>query len=261
MSLEWLVLACAPILGHVLYGIPPDRDESRDSRVTLHNGDDFSVRDEAPYPERLRSIRAVSDDGAVVPLAAAGRRASGVTIDVGSVRNRPCWVVVETPKTFIELEPEKFRAYLQQEGLNEVIRQRTSAGRLDAVGREIYSKYAKIALSAAGGELQLPRRPVGLPIEIVPLLEGVLTIESSLPVRVLVGGRPAASIQVRVSHRAAEAGEPSTDVIYRTDPNGEASINVHRSGLWRLHTISMAACPDPVQADWESIWASLTFRL
>ena len=261
MNLEWLIMICAPILGHVLYGIPPNPDETRDSRVTLHNGDGFSALDEAPHPKRLHSIRAMFEDGEVVPLAASGDRASGVSVDVGSVRNRPCWVVVETPKTFIELEPEKFQGYLEHEGLHEVIRQRTASGRQDAAGREIYSKYVKIALPGAGGETRLPRSPVGLPIEIIPMLDGALTAGTTLPVRVAAGGRPAANLQSRVSHRTAEGGEPSTDTIYRTDRRGEAHITIDRTGLWRVHTILMTPRPDLLKADWESIWASLTFRV
>ncbi len=259
MDLEWLFFAFLPVIGHVLYGLPPDPDDPHDKRITLHNGDGFAALDEAPNPSRLLGLRAVSGDG-VTPLAAEGSRESGVTVDVSAVDSRPCWVVVETPKTFIELGADRFHGYLQHEGLSEVIASRTSAGRENDPGRETYSKYGKIALNGVDGGLRLRTEPVGLATEIVPLLDGDLSPESMLPVRVLIGGQPGANLQLRVSQRASEQAEPSDDALYRTDAEGGASILIDRRGLWRLHTISMTALAGDA-ADWQSVWASLTFRL
>lgn len=258
MDLEWLVL-CLPVLAHVLYGIPPDAEEDGEGLVTLHNGDGFSPADAAPRPERMLAVRAVSHAG-VTPLAVSGNQETGVTVDVSAVRERPCWIVVETARTFIELDAAKFHWYLEHEGLDEPIRRRTLSGRQAEPGREIYSKYVKVALNGDAGDLRLRRETVDLPIEIVPLC-AELRAGMRLPVRVLVAGEPAGGMQLRVSHRPAEESEPSPDVLYRTDGNGQASIAVGRPGIWRLHTIAMAEAPHGEDADWESLWAGLTFRI
>lgn len=259
MTWEWLVFSLIPVLGHVLYGIPPDPEDSEEARITLHNGDGFSSGDESPNPGRLLRLRAVSADGET-PLTADGAQDSGVTVDVSAVRSRPCWVVMETPPTFIELPAQKFHGYLEHEGLSEVIAGRKAAGRDQEPGRENYSKYVKIALADRDGGLRLRAEPVGLPIEIAPLFDAQPTLGASLPVCVLVGGRPAGGLQLRVSHRESEQAEPSGDSVFRTDQDGRAEIPIDRPGLWRLHTIAMCAA-EGGDADWESLWACLTFRL
>ena len=148
-----------------------------------------------------------------MPLAAQGSRETGVTVDVSAARSRPCWLVAETPRTFIELEAAKFHGHLEHEGLTEAIRTRMPAGLEHEPGREIYSKYVKIALNHADGRLRLGTDAVGLPIEIVPLLDADLSVGAALPVRVLIGGRPGAGLQLRVSYRESERAEPSADAL------------------------------------------------
>lgn len=201
MGFEWLVLLL-PLLGHVLYGVPPDPEASGEPMVSLHNGDDFSTADQAPHPERLRNLRAVTGSGEV-GLHAHGTKEGGVAIDISGVAERPCWVAVETPPVFIEIEAEHFHRYLQHEGLQQVIAQRSAAGQQAKPGREIYSKHVKIALNDADGKPCFLDRAIGLPIEIVPDLPGPVGIGERLSIRVLVDGKPAADLQVRASHRAS----------------------------------------------------------
>jgi uncharacterized GH25 family protein len=228
--------------------------------VTLYNGDGFSLQDEAPRPERMLRVRAVSDAG-VTALAVSGTRQTGVLVDATAVKERPCWVVVETEPTLIELEGGKFQGYLSHEGLNEVIERRIATGCQGEPGREIYSKYVKVALNSHDGSLRLRTEPVDLPVEIVPLSAEELEVGMRLPLRVLVAGEPGGGLQVRVSHREADAAEPSDDVLYRTDEDGKASIAIDKAGIWRVHTIAMAEAPAEEPADWESLWAGLTFRV
>jgi len=255
MEFDWSIVAFLSVIGHVLYGLPPKPGEAR---ITLHNGDGFSALDEAPNPSRMIGLRAISGDGAT-PLTAEGSRETGVTVDTSAVRDRPCWVVVETPKTFIELAAGKFHGYLEHQGLDEFIASRKSAGRANEPGRETYGKYVKIALSEAAGPPRLLTEPVGFPIEIIPSTDAALSPGSILPVRVLVGERPGVNLQLRVSHRTP-GGDEASDTLYRTDSAGRASIAVERTGLWGLHTISMTPSARE-EADWESLWACLTFRL
>jgi len=259
MDIEGLIFAfLLPVIGHVLYGLPSGPDDT-DERITLHNGDGFSPADEAPNSSRMVGLRAISAVGAT-PLTAEGSRETGVAVDTSAVRDRPCWVVVETPPTFIELAADKFHGYLEHEGLDKVIASRKSAGHANESGREIYSKYVKIALGEAAGPPRLLTEPVGFSIEIIPSTEAALSPGSVLPVQVLVGGQPGANLQLRVSHRTPGSGEASSDSLYRTDSAGGASIAIDRTGLWRLHTISMTPSAGEA-ADWESLWACLTFRL
>lgn len=127
MDLQCLLCLSHPVIGHVLYGLPPDPDQTDEPGVLLRNGGDFSAVDEAPHRERLRNVRAVTASG-VTPLPYSGSKEIGVKIDVGLVNARPCWVVVETPKTFIEIEADHFNDYLAHEGLSQVLKTRAATG-------------------------------------------------------------------------------------------------------------------------------------
>lgn len=258
MDLHWLQLCLLPIVAHVLYGIPPDPEGSGESHVTLHNGDGFSSGDEAPHPERLSSVRAVTPSG-TLSLQPLGTKATGVSINLAAVEGRPAWVVVETPTTFIELAPAKFHSYLEHEGLHNILEYRLANGEADQPGRELYSKYSKTALSSSRGSVRFLSGALGLPVEIVPISDGPLGQGSQLEVLLLVDGVAASDIQLRVSYRESEAHNPIADVLTRSDENGMAMVTLDRPGIWRLHTISMQRHTGGA-AEWVSNWASLTFR-
>jgi hypothetical protein len=249
----------APVMGHVLYGLPPDPADAEDSSVRLHNGDAFSPRDGSPHADRLERVRGVAAE-VTVPLAIAHDGADGVSVDTRAFALRPAFVVVETPKTFIELPPLQFLSYLTHEGLHELVAARAERNQQNQPGREIYSKYIKVALSGADGSLRLLTSAVGLPVEIVPLAPGPIRIGNVLRVRILRDGRPAPGLQVRINHRAPGKNEPGDEIVGRSGEDGEFSFTVHQAGFWRLHTISMRAIKNE-KADWESSWASLTLRL
>ena len=260
MEFQYWLCLFLPVVGHVLYGLPPDPGQTGEIGVLLQNGDDFSPADEAPHPERLHNVRAVTANGST-PLAFSGSREAGVKVDASSVGARPCCVVVETPKAFIEIEADHFNDYLTHEGLACVLEARATAGHQQRPGREIYSKYCKTALNSSDGSLAFLETPVGLPIEIVPRASGPMQVGVALDVRILVGGLPAQDVLLRACHQTASRSGKTTSSVVRTDCHGYASIHLDKPGLWRLHTIAMSPHPEPGVADWESLWASLTFRL
>lgn len=253
----WSWLAAAPIVAHVLYGVPSGPGGGR-RIVTLHNGDGFSGDDEAPRPDRLHGVRVVSDAG-VQPLTAAGSRESGVHVDVGGV-TAPAWVVVETAPTFIELAPAKFERYLAHEGLTDVLRARREAGTSGEPGREIYSKHIKTAVADPAGPPHLRTDAIGLPLEIVPAI-AVLQVGDEFRGQVLLDGQPARDVQVRVHHKGTDGAAAREVACLRTGANGAFAVRLDARGLWRCHVIVMRRHQDAAHAEWRSVWASLTFRL
>jgi hypothetical protein len=254
----WWLSSGVVVLGHVLYGLP-SRPGRAPARVSLHNGDDFSPADQSPRPDRLQAVRAVTAAGSR-DLEVHGTPETGVSVDATGVA-APAWIVVETRPTVIELAPDTFHRYLTHEGLGQVVEARVAAGAEALPGREVYSKFAKTAVSDPTGTVPFLASAVGLPIEIVPLTTAPLMLGDVLHVRVLVDGRPAAGLQVRAHQRASEDQAPREVACVHTNRDGVVAVSIDATGLWRLHTIAMTAHDDRAAADWRSLWACLTFRL
>jgi uncharacterized protein DUF4198 len=164
----------------------------------------------------------------------------------------------------ITLDPPAFERYLADEGLDGPLaarRQRHDSG----PGHERYRRCAKAWLS--GSDATRATRPLGLPLEVVPLAApGAAT---TLGVRVLYEGRPLAGALVRARRQPlglggrslAPAERDSAAIAWsgRTDAHGEARALVGKPGEWMISVVHMIPSRDPSAADWESSWASLSF--
>jgi hypothetical protein len=194
-------------------------------------------------------------------------------------------VYTNTPSR-IELDGEKFEAYLREEGLDAIAKLRVEKGESGKPARELYSRCAKALVEVPGGEggmssvatANLFARPVGLRLEIVPEVnpielgaaprqEGESDIPlapralPALPLRVLLDGQPLADALVRAV--LLEADEPP-DVLpmpARTDAEGRCRITLPSTGRWLIATVDMREAAADSNADYESVWASLTFEV
>lgn len=126
--------------------------------------------------------------------------------------------------------------------------------------RERYSRYAK-SLVAVGNGAGADAR-MGLLVEIVaeanPYTDDLST---GLPLRVFYGDAPRGNAQVEIFSRAPD-GEVSAQLL-RTDAEGRLDLPVAPGHEYLVDSVVMR----PVQAEaegdpvWESLWASLTFRV
>jgi hypothetical protein len=255
-----LLLCPAALSAHDLYLLPASYHPKvgEHLRVAFHNGDSFPESEVAPTPARLRDARisSVSGKAGVENLQIAGKETFG---DVIVPAGGGLILSVATVPNFIELAPDKFVAYLKEEGLDQVMAWRGSHHEEAKPGRERYTKFAKSLLRGEGKD-DYSQQPLGLKIEIVPLTNPYdLHVGSTLPVWVLFEGKPAAGLQLEAA-RAGRAGSKTT-VIGRTGSDGRINIPVDQTGQWRLHSLRMERCLEPTVADWESSWASLTFEI
>ena len=227
-------------------------------RVAYHNGDAFPESEAAPPLTRLTGARLVSRRGSV---SVGGLRVEGKEVlgEVVVPKGGSWQLAVSTRPNFIALEAAKFVEYLKEEGLDEVIAWRRTHGEEGRPGRERYSKFAKSVLrDGAGDDFYLTA--LGLPIEIVLLGDPAkLKAGDKLPVIVLLRGKPAAGLQVEAAR--ALGGKAKTSAIGRTGADGRIDILIDQAGRWRLHSLRMERCAEPKVADWESLWASVTFEV
>jgi uncharacterized GH25 family protein len=172
-------------------------------------------------------------------------------------------IAYESDFATIELAPAEFDEYLALEGLDGPLAARRASGAAVS-GRERYRRCAKTWLD--GSDARRASRPVGAPLEIVPLARPGLGPE--LRMRVLFRGRPLAGVLVKAwtwpwdpAGHGSDAGRDSVGVTWqgRTDRRGQATLAGVGPGEWLLSAVHMVPCPEPRLADWESYWASLTF--
>jgi uncharacterized GH25 family protein len=151
----------------------------------------------------------------------------------------------------------EFTEYLEEEGLTDIIEARKQRGEASANAKERYTMYAK-ALLLSGAPDDGYSRPVGTPIEIVPMVDPYrLKAGEPLRVRVLFRGQPVANVAVKALSTRDEDGKQN--IIGRTNADGVVSIP-SGPGLWRVQTIHMERSTKP-DVDWESYWATLTFEV
>lgn len=157
----------------------------------------------------------------------------------------------------VELGPAKFEAYLKEEGLDAVSQRRAALGASGKPGRERFVRCAKAFVRvgdvAAGFDQQ-----VGLRLEFIPGQDPLaLDAGGTLPVRLLFEGKPLAQALVVARSEA----RPLEAVKVRTDADGRALLPLAASGRWMVKTVHMVPLEKSADADWESLWASLSFEV
>jgi uncharacterized GH25 family protein len=251
----------AGLFAHDFYILPDAFSVTPKSTVRLgfHNGDSFPESEVSPTIARVKDAQLVTAGGAVPiqNIQVSGKRAIGTVLVPEGVGN--FLLSVHTAPNFIELAPDKFLAYLKEEGLANVINWRREHRDTAKPGRERYSKFAK-SLLVSGAPNDFYKHTVGFPIEIVPEANPyTLHAGSQLPVRIMFRGEPAAGLQLETAWSGE--GKSKTTVIGRTDSAGRITVPLSAAGKWRLHSLMMERYAESATADWESFWASLTFEI
>jgi uncharacterized GH25 family protein len=163
-------------------------------------------------------------------------------------------VAYRSSGSFVELEAKKFEDYLRQEGLERVVAMRAARGEHEKPGRERFYRYAK-ALLAGERPSAAVTKPLGLAYEIVPDDDPTVRL-APLRGRMLYDGKPLGGALVVAMLR----GDPSIRLTARCDAQGTFSLGLPRAGVWLIKSVHMVRASYFSDADWDSLWASLTFE-
>ena len=158
----------------------------------------------------------------------------------------------------VELPPDKFNNYLEQEGLDAVAALRGARHQTRTGARELFTRCAKTLLLIGAADDAQRDRTLGCPLELVA--DGnpyTRSAGDTLIVRVLHGGRPLGGTLVVAINRK----QPSPRVTARADRNGRVALRLPVGGVWLIKTVHMVPAPPGSNADWASYWASLTFDM
>jgi hypothetical protein len=160
----------------------------------------------------------------------------------------------------LDLKGADFNAYLKEEGITDMLAERTRTGTLNEPARERYAKHVK-AIFQVGGEITDQYATVlGYPAEIVPLENPYrLNVGGSLRVRCLVHGISVQGITVLAGGLTPQ-GRIIRQTGVTTDASGTASIAITSPGRWYVKFISMKRTTEG-NLTHESQWATLTFEV
>jgi len=158
----------------------------------------------------------------------------------------------------VSLDAAKFEDYLKEEGLEKISALRSKRGETAKPAREVFSRCAKALLDAGGGGITGFDRPLGFTLELLPEKNPyALRPGDALPVRLLLDGKPLAGALVH----ALLHGDPAAVSAARTDRDGRAILRLSKTGFWMIKAVDMGPAPAGADADWQSLWASLTFEM
>jgi uncharacterized GH25 family protein len=220
-------------------------------------------RQRSPIPaRRITQFQAIDSDGTIVELHEQLRL--GQPEEDGDFR-------LEKPGTYVlvlqtddraqsHLPFIRFNDYLTVEGLTPALEQRARLHRMDADGSERYSRVAKSILQVGppgAGSQGRVIKAIGLPLEIVPDANPYgVPRPVDLPVHIIYAGQPLAGALVKLTNLENDAAPFETHL---TDRDGRASFTMPNSGTWLLNVIWTKVAPSSDEADFETVFSSLSF--
>lgn len=234
--------------------------------IALVNGT-FDKSENVITRDRMRDVSIVKPGIEVVHPDTAQWRDEGTTTLLDFKTGDPGTYVigVSTTANMIELSANDFNAYLEHDGVLDVLAARKRDGELDHDARERYSKHVKAIIQVGERRTHAFPHRLGYPAEIVPLKNPYdLGVGDAFEVLVLVDGQPVADQLVYASHEGyhghdAEGGHLIA-VETRTDEDGVARFTLEAAGRWYVKVINMVKVSEG-DIDYESKWATLTFEI
>lgn len=238
-------------------------------RFAFRTGEVFPTSESAAKPERVAEWNVVR--------RAKVEKLSGITVEDKDLVARKSFThpgfyligIALTP-SFIELSPKDFEQYLFEEKADAALASFKRRAAPDAPAREIYTKFAKtwVTVGTPGKDATV-QQAVGHLLEIIPTSDPRTWVSGmEVEVKVTLEGQPIGGVYVSSGHEGLPAHTFAERLV--TDANGLARFTIGNAGHWyfRTHLIrplavprAATSAPDAPKADWESFWASVTFRV
>jgi len=160
----------------------------------------------------------------------------------------------------ITLSAKDFNAYLEEDGIPEILERRRELGELAKGAREQYAKHVKAIIQVGDSVTRGWDTRLGYPAEIVPLRNPyTLLVGDTLSVLALVDRKPVPGLTV-IAGFEPRGGKPEKAITVTTDSAGQAAIPLTSAGKWYVKFIRMVPAT-AAKLDYESKWATLTFEM
>lgn len=159
-----------------------------------------------------------------------------------------------------ELPAVRFNDYAKEEGLALIVAHRARTGKVNAAGRERYSRRAKALVrvgNPTAANQAVATRAVGLKLEIVPERNPyALGASRMLPVRVLYNGKRLPGATVKLTDLARDAKPVAIGV---TDRDGRVAFRIPPRSDWLLNVVWGEPVLGDARVDYDTTFSSLTF--
>ncbi|RRQ47492.1 DUF4198 domain-containing protein [Maribacter algicola] len=168
---------------------------------------------------------------------------------------------ISTLPRILEMNANDFNEYLEHEGLESTIADRKQAGISKNGAKERYSKHVKALLQVGENTSIDFMKPLGYPIEFVPLNNPFeISLGDRIAFKLLRNGKPLANHTVHYSTSMPGQDAHANENSVKSNANGMVSILPTSKGKWYVATIHMEKKEGDV-VDYESNWATLTFEI
>jgi uncharacterized GH25 family protein len=222
--------------------------------VALRVGEGYRGEPVARDPAKIRRFVVVGPAGERALDGDAGQDPAGKA----EIKGPGLFVIgYHSQPSSITLEAPKFEAYLRVEGLERVIALRAERGQSAAPGRELYSRCAKALVASGSADTGQADRRLDLPLELVPEANPYRSGGGPAAVRLLFRGQPLQGALVVALPKDA----PGKKLEARSDASGRVVLELGAGRTWLVKAVHMVEAPAGSGADWESLWASLTFEI
>jgi uncharacterized GH25 family protein len=170
---------------------------------------------------------------------------SGDSLNLQFFDEGTAMVTFNSANKFVEMDAEKFMAYLKEDSLDDVIEYRKVHHESDSSGKEFYQRSVKTIFQIGSAKDDTYNIDTDLPIDIIPLNHPyTLKKNELLTLRVQFNKVPLKEAQVKVWHK--QKGK-TVKKQYTTDENGIVSFPVNTSGQWMVSTVKMVRIPSNEQ--------------
>ena len=210
--------------------------------------------------KRVVMLKSIGPSGTVDLRSAFRQRGVGSHFAPEFAKPGVYILAMQTNHASSELPSKRFNDYAKDEGLLPILEYRARTGTTDSAGREIYSRRAKVlirvGLNTRGAD-PISTKAVGLTLEIVPERDPYALGKSrSLPVRVFFEGKVLPRATVKLTNLNPDKKPVA---IIKTDSSGRAVFRIPDSGAWLLNVVWTKPIKGRSDADFDTIFSSLTF--
>ena len=255
-------LALSPLLAHEFW-LEPQRfrlDPGEGFRLRFFVGENFTGENWEKKSKKVVALTHYLPTNTQIDLLKSATASDSSYMDLRFNEEGTHMVAMSSNNSFIELEAQKFNAYLEEDGLTEVLEERRKNHTDTLPAREFYCRFTKTLLQVGEPMTATFGQKLGTPLEILPITNPyALKLGERMSIKVLQDGVPAANVLVKVWHKSG--GSPTRLQNLRTNMKGNLSFPLDAKGAWMVSLVRMVPAADQAKADWQSYWASLTFGM